>query len=73
MRVEVGTLPPRLREVLGELLAGRSEKEIALQVGLSRHTVHDHVKRLYRRLDVSSRPELMALFVAAPPGEGDAP
>jgi DNA-binding CsgD family transcriptional regulator len=54
-------LPPRLRETLGCLLEGDSEKQAALRLGLSRHTVHQYVKDLHRRLGVNSRAELMAL------------
>jgi DNA-binding CsgD family transcriptional regulator len=57
------SLPPRLKSVLERLLAGDSEKQVAYHLGLSKHTVHEYVKALYRRLDVNSRGELMALFV----------
>ncbi len=60
----VPRLPPRVRRVLDRLVLGDSEKEVAARLGLSRHTVHQYVKLLYRRLDVSSRGELMARFVA---------
>ncbi len=53
----------REREVLARLLEGDSEKEAGLILKISRHTVHDHVKQIYRRLKVSSRGELLALFV----------
>lgn len=53
-------LSPRLAETLNHLLAGRSEKEIAGQLKLSRHTVHVYVKALYRRFNVTSRAELFA-------------
>lgn len=53
-------LPPRTREVLELLLKGRSEKEVARELGLSVHTVHVHVKQLYRKLEVTSRGELLA-------------
>lgn len=33
---------------------------IAVHLGISRHTVHDHVKAIYRRAGVSSRAELLA-------------
>jgi DNA-binding CsgD family transcriptional regulator/PAS domain-containing protein len=62
-RARAAALPPRLRQVLDRLLAGDSEKQIATRIGLSPHTVHDHVKRLYRTLDVNARSELLALFV----------
>ncbi|HTO96771.1 MAG TPA: LuxR C-terminal-related transcriptional regulator, partial [Myxococcales bacterium] len=39
---------------------GRSEKQVAAQLGLSLHTVHDYVKGLHRRLGVQSRGELLA-------------
>jgi DNA-binding CsgD family transcriptional regulator len=57
-------LSPRLRQTLECLLEGDGEKQVAARLGLSRHTVHDYVTALYRRLDVSSRPELMALCLS---------
>jgi len=56
-------LSPRLQQTLARLLKGDSEKQIAFRYGISPHTVHDYVKKLYKRLSVSSRGELMALFV----------
>jgi DNA-binding CsgD family transcriptional regulator len=53
-------LSPRLAQTLELLLLGRSEKEVATALGLSRHTVHVYVKGLYRRFGVSSRAELLA-------------
>lgn len=52
-------LSPRLRETLQLLLAGDSEKEVALAMGISRHTVHEYVVRLYRRYEVNTRSELL--------------
>ena len=63
-------LPPRLRATLQCLLEGDSEKQAALRLGLSRHTIHQYVKDLHRRLGVASRAELMALCLRRPqPGE----
>src|SRR5438445_163542 len=56
-------LSPRLSQTLQRLLSGESEKQIAAQLGLSRHTVHVYVKTLYRRFDVTSRPELLARWI----------
>jgi DNA-binding NarL/FixJ family response regulator len=53
-------LSPRLRDTLQLLLAGDSEKEVAGKLRLSPHTVHIHVKSLYKRLNVCTRAELMA-------------
>jgi DNA-binding CsgD family transcriptional regulator len=54
------SLAPRLRNTLQHLLAGMSEKEIAIRSGLTRNTVHEYVKRIYAYFGVSSRAELMA-------------
>jgi len=53
-------LSPRLRDVLYRLLAGDSAKQIAYRLELSQHTVRGYIKDIYRRLDVSSRGELLA-------------
>src|SRR5437016_3244362 len=53
-------LPPRLAQTLAELAAGASEKQVSMKLGISRHTVHNYVKALHRRLGVSSRGELLA-------------
>ena len=54
---------PRLREILGLLLAGDGEKQIAAKLKLSRHTVHQYVKAIYKHFEVSSRGELLAMWV----------
>jgi DNA-binding CsgD family transcriptional regulator len=59
----IGRLSPRVRQVLGALLEGDSEKQIARRLGIAASTLHDHVKALYRHLHLGSRPELMAYFL----------
>src|SRR5688500_13021580 len=61
-------LSPRMIQTLQRLLAGDSEKQIALRLDRSRHTVHVYVKQLYKRFGVCSRGELLARFV-----DGSAP
>ncbi len=63
-------LSPRERQVLVFLMSGDAQKEIAIKLGLSSHTVNDYMKSIYRQLNVSSRAELMALFISggAQPG-----
>lgn len=56
----VSDLPPRVRQVLACLMEGDSEKQAALRLGISRHTVHDYVKQLHHRFEVCSRGELLA-------------
>jgi DNA-binding CsgD family transcriptional regulator len=58
-------LPRRQRQTLDLLLEGKREKEVADGLGLALGTTHDYVKKLYRRLGVSSRAELSALFLDA--------
>ncbi len=63
MPSQTQTLSPRQRETLELLLAGFSEKQIAANLRLSRHTVHDYVKALHRRFQVCTRSELLARWV----------
>ena len=56
-------LSPRARQTLEALIRGDSEKQVARKLGVSPHTVHVYVKQLYRRFKVSSRGELLSLFV----------
>ena len=53
-------LTPRLQQTLDLLLAGESEKTVAKRLSLSPHTVHVHVRSLYRRYQVNSRPKLLS-------------
>lgn len=54
---------PRMRQVLAGLKDGRSEKEIAVDLRISRHTVHAYVKQLYRHYHVNSRGDLLRLWI----------
>jgi len=58
-------LSPRQKQTLELLLAGDSEKQLARKLAISQHTVHVHVKTIYKRLGVSSRGELLSRFVRA--------
>jgi DNA-binding NarL/FixJ family response regulator len=51
------SLTERETEILQRVAKGYTLPEVALQVGLSRHTVADYIKQIYRKLDVSSRAE----------------
>jgi DNA-binding CsgD family transcriptional regulator len=57
------SLTARQEQCLQEMLAGQSEKQIAKRMGLSRHTVHVHIKAIYREFNVTSRGELLARFL----------
>lgn len=51
----------RERQVLQLLVQGHSYASIALALGIGLGTVQTHVKRLYRKLDVSSKAEAVAV------------
>lgn len=53
-------LTQREQQVLEHLALGKSVKQIASDLARSPHTVHDHVKSLHRKLNASSRGELIA-------------
>jgi len=53
-------LTQREQIVLEQLTLGLSVRQIADELGRSPHTVHDHVKSLHRKLNASSRGELVA-------------
>jgi len=52
-------LSSRLRDTLRGLARGLSEKQLAVELRLSPHTVHDYVKALHRHFGVQSRGELL--------------
>jgi DNA-binding NarL/FixJ family response regulator len=51
------SLTERESEVLLRVAKGYTLPEIGTQLGLSRHTIADYVKQIYRKLNVSSRAE----------------
>jgi pSer/pThr/pTyr-binding forkhead associated (FHA) protein len=50
--------------VLDLLFQGLSEKKIAQRLELSTHTVHAHMKSIYKNLGVHSHTELMSFFLS---------
>jgi DNA-binding NarL/FixJ family response regulator len=54
-------LTPREREVLALLAAGRSTKQIALELGITRRTLGSHVHHILSKLEVSSRTQAVVL------------
>lgn len=52
----------REKEVIEFLLQGKSNKQIALSLGISQNTVEFHLKNIYKKLDVSSRIEAVLLL-----------
>jgi DNA-binding NarL/FixJ family response regulator len=55
-------LSDREREILQPLATGYTDKEIAKQLGISSDTVRSHLKRIYKKLHVSTRTAAAAKF-----------
>lgn len=58
-----GILTKRELDVVDYLLKGKSYKEIANQLFISYSTVNDHIKKIYTKLEINSKGELLALFI----------
>lgn len=58
-------LTPREREVALLLLEGKSNKEIANEIGLSDNTVKMHLTQIMRRLHVTNRTQVVLLLGSA--------
>lgn len=59
-------LTPRERDVVGLLVAGSSTRAIASETGLTVSTVNTYLKRIFAKLGVHSRVELVARLAGAP-------
>jgi DNA-binding NarL/FixJ family response regulator len=57
------------RRVFELLRAGLQEKAIARRLSLSSHTVHSHIKKIYRCFGVHSRAELLASLMETGKGQ----
>lgn len=57
-------LTQKEREILGLLARGKANRAIAGQLGVSEGTVKTHIRNIYRKLHVGSRPEAAARAVA---------
>jgi two-component system nitrate/nitrite response regulator NarL len=60
-----GRLTPRETDVMQAVARGKTNREIAGELKLSEHTVKQHLKQVFGKLDVSSRVELV-LRIAKP-------
>jgi DNA-binding NarL/FixJ family response regulator len=66
---ELKRLTKREREVLDRVLTGGDVPAIGASLYISPHTVRNHLKAIYRKLDVRSRVELVVRFGSKRPGE----
>jgi DNA-binding NarL/FixJ family response regulator len=61
------TLTPREREIVAALAGGQRVGMIASRLGVSEHTVRNHLKAVYRKLGVHSQVELLSRWRAQAP------
>jgi DNA-binding NarL/FixJ family response regulator len=61
---KLSELTERERDVLRLLAEGALYKEIAEQIGVSFHTVHNHIRHIYVKLHVRSRTEAINKFLS---------
>ncbi len=57
-------LTPRERELVTHLAGGRGTREIADQMGLTVQTINTYLKRIYSKIGVHSRVELLSRLVS---------
>jgi DNA-binding NarL/FixJ family response regulator len=56
-------LTPRELEVLADLASGRTNKQIARDLGVSLNTVKFHVRNLFQKLGVNSRGQAISMYL----------
>jgi len=49
------TLSPRQEQIMSLMSRGKTDKAIAAELGISPHTVNNHIRRVYQRLRVNCR------------------
>jgi len=70
-QARVAGLSPREREVLAALVAGKANKVIGFELGISPRTVEVHRAKLMEKLRVRSLPEAVRIALAAGMGSED--
>jgi DNA-binding CsgD family transcriptional regulator len=61
--VETTDMSPRQKQIARCILSGMGDKQIAEQIGIKVPTVRTHMGRLFEKLDVGDRVELVLHFV----------
>ena len=56
-------LPPRQLEIAQQIMQGRSDKQIAEHLGVKLPTVRTHLGRIYARLRIQNRSQLILFLI----------
>jgi len=60
-------LTRRQQEIMERIVAGQVERDVATKLGLSPHTVHHHVRKIYAKLGLKNRAEAVKKWLEAKP------
>ncbi|HEX5296062.1 MAG TPA: helix-turn-helix transcriptional regulator, partial [Streptosporangiaceae bacterium] len=71
--LDLHELTDRERQITGLLLRGMPTADIAAALFISRHTLGDHMKAIFAKLGVTSRPDLTALLLDQAPARATDP
>src|SRR5215217_958331 len=63
---EVEELTPQELQIALQVSEGKSNKEVGAALFLSHKTIEFHLSRIYRKLDIHSRAELIRLYASEP-------
>jgi len=66
MNIDINQFSQREKEVIALLLQGKSNKQIALELGIASRTVEFHLGNIYARLGVNTRSEAILKFAGIP-------
>lgn len=66
-------LTPAQQDVLAQVLSGKDEAAIAQFMGRSAHTIHTHLKAIFKHFQVHTRPELLARLLTPHKGAARLP
>ena len=69
IRSRMATLSPRQREVLQQVVAGKSSKEIARALGRHKKTIESHRTFIMRKMRAESVAELVRMVLTADPAD----
>ncbi len=57
------SLTPRQAQIVDALVEGLSYKLVADKLMISTETVRDHIKKIYKKLEINSRAELVSMRI----------
>lgn len=63
----ISKLSPREREVIALMATGKTNKAIALSLGVTTGTIRGYVESILAKLDAANRAQAAAIWTASPP------